>query len=114
MTFTRRSRIISVRVSQEEYEQVERISRERGAHSVSDFVRWVLTTSGISSASSEPCNCGILAQVANLQRQVDWLSAIVTQSRGDGGSDSGGLQRELGEKCSLVPASVLCEPAEQA
>jgi len=79
VTFSQRNRIISIRVSDQEYEEVKRISRERGAHSVSDYVRWVLTTWGLSAQNCEPINSAILAQVAALQRQVDWLSTRVAQ-----------------------------------
>ena len=88
MTFSRRSRVISVRVSQEEYEEVERLSRERGAHSVPDFVRRVLTTWQQFGAGSELCSSGILEQVAALQRKVDWLSGLVVQIRGERATDS--------------------------
>jgi hypothetical protein len=38
-TFIKRSRIVSFRVSEDEYLRLEEFSRTSGAHSVSDFVR---------------------------------------------------------------------------
>jgi len=82
---------------------VEQISRERGAHSVSDFVRSVLTTWGLSVPNSEPCTCEVVAQVAALQRQVDWLSHQVSQSYCESEFDSTSLPPETGEKCQVPP-----------
>ena len=80
MNSSRRNRIISVRVSQQEYEQIEQITCERGAQSVSDLVRSLLKTWGASGPVSGPCTCGILPHVAALERQVDRLSDLITQS----------------------------------
>lgn len=111
MSFSRRNRIISVRVSEEEYEQVERISREHRARSVSDFVRWLLASSGLTVPTSEPNIYGIQEQVAALQRRVDWLSDLVTENRGQGRSAS--TDTPLGEQCLVSVASALCESAQE-
>jgi len=111
MTFSRRNRIISVRVSQDEYEQVERVSRERGAHSVSDFVRWVLTNGGLALTPAEVCSCGIAAQVAALERKVDWLSGLVNQNpqEADPSMPAPGAE----DTPFTNPSSVLCEPGAE-
>jgi hypothetical protein len=39
--FRRRSRIVSFRVSEDEFEMLKEVSRIRGAHSLSDYARYV-------------------------------------------------------------------------
>lgn len=69
---------------------MERISREHGANSVSDFVRRVLTSSGFSILDDEPITRGVQAQVDALQRQVDWLASLIQPGRGEGGPYANG------------------------
>jgi len=115
VTFLRRNRIISVRVSDDEYEQVERISRERGAHSVSAFVRSILTTWGRPALSSEPCTSEIMAQVAALQRQVDLLSDVVKQGfRADASTTPTDQKLDTVEKCLASPASLESSRVQEA
>jgi hypothetical protein len=91
---------------------VERISREHGANSVSDFVRRLVTNSGLSILIAEPDTHGVLAQVAALQRQVDWLSGLVEQGRRNGGLGStpappdGAGRPGATEKCEVPAGSV--------
>jgi len=47
----RRSRIVSFRLSQEEYESLKAISATRGARSVSEFTRSVACSNAVPSAS---------------------------------------------------------------
>jgi predicted CopG family antitoxin len=83
MSFVKRNRIVSIRVTQNEYETLERISREQGANSVSEFLRRVLTNSALANLTAEPEADGVLTQVAALKRKVDWLSNIVEQRHKD-------------------------------
>jgi hypothetical protein len=115
VTFLRRNRIISVRVSDEEYQQVERISRERGAHSVSAFVRSILTTWSRSIPSSEPCTSEIMAQVAALQRQVDSLSDVVKQGlRPDVSTTPTDEPLDSLDKCLASPMSLERSSVQEA
>ncbi len=79
MNFSRRSRIISTRLSEDEYDVVDRISRETGARSVSDFVRQVVLDS-TSVFPSETGTTSVAGRIAALQRKVDWLSAVVERT----------------------------------
>jgi hypothetical protein len=83
VSFDKRNRIVSIRVTQGEYETLERISREQGANSVSEFLRRVLTNSALANLTAEPEADGVLTQVAALKRKVDWLSNIVEQRHKD-------------------------------
>jgi len=77
VSFLRRDRVISVRLSQHEYDQLDQLSRKQGASSVSDFVRRMLTNSVLSSLVADDGSAGVLAQLAVLQQQMDWLSRLV-------------------------------------
>ncbi len=77
MSFIKRTRIISTRVSQDEYEALLRISRENGAHSVSDYVRRMVVGSTVPFPDSDASRDGVAADLAELQRKVDWLVRIV-------------------------------------
>ena len=107
MTFIRRNRIISTRVSEDEYEEILRISRKHGAHSVSEYLRRVMLNSASGLPAVEACNQG--AEIAVLQRKVDWLLHVVERTDGSGpdgstadakwnrtGTDNG-LPREQGD-----------------
>jgi hypothetical protein len=77
LTFIKRSRIISTRVSEDEYAELRRISRERGASSVSDYVRRLLVNGGRVAPPSETAAGAVAAEIAALHRKVDWLAQVV-------------------------------------
>jgi len=101
VSFLKRDHIISVRVSQDEYDRVERVSREHGAASVSDFVRRVVTNAKLSALIADATDHALLTHVAALQRQVDSLTRLVEQMRHHG---AGSTDPALG---SAIPASEL-------
>ncbi len=74
MSFIKRSRIVSLRVTQDEYENLERISREYGANSVSEFLRQLIFASVNSRKASE-----VSGELDELRREVHQLSQIVRQ-----------------------------------
>ena len=78
MNFIKRDRIVATRVSQEEYEELQRISREHGAQSVSDFVRRVITNHKSVILAAEAHSMAM--QIDSLQQKVDWLTDIVSQN----------------------------------
>lgn len=81
MSFIKRNRIISTRVSQDEYEKVQRISRKHGAHSVSDYLRRVM----MAETGQQAAEAGTQeADIAALQRKVEWLLRVVERSDGNG------------------------------
>ena len=77
MSFIKRNRIISVRVSPQEYERLEQLAQEEGAFSVSDFVRRLLTNAGLSPRIANGGAGRVLSQIAALQREVERLSHLV-------------------------------------
>jgi len=78
VNFIKRDRIVATRVSQEEYEELQRISREHGAQSVSDFVRRVITNHKSVILAAEAHSMAM--QIDSLQQKVDWLTDIVSQN----------------------------------
>lgn len=79
--FKRRTRIISFRVSEEEYGHLLRISSESGAHSISDWARAV---------TCAHCGCEVRgpnrahdlnARVDELHREVQRLSDLIGNHR---------------------------------
>ena len=81
MSFIKRNRIISTRVSQDEYEEVQRISRKNGAHSVSDYLRRVMMTEPGHLAAEASAQ---QAEIGALQQKVEWLLRVVERSDGNG------------------------------
>jgi len=73
--FRKRDRIISFRVSQDEYEVLQRVSALQGAHSVSDYARWVACR--IVDDDGHPPPPALLAQVGDLQDRVEELTRQV-------------------------------------
>jgi hypothetical protein len=80
MSFVKRSRIVSVRVSQDEYQTLDQISRRHGANSVSEFLRQRIINSEpfVSGAKGESREVAV--QIDELKRKVEELSQIVNQS----------------------------------
>lgn len=73
--FQRRTKVVSFRVSAEEYGHLMRISSESGAHSLSDWARGAaLLQSGAPPASNA---YGLRARVEELHREVLRLSDLV-------------------------------------
>jgi hypothetical protein len=87
MSFVKRSRIVSIRVSLDEYQTLERISRRAGANSVSGFIRQVILSSEtFNSAAREGSE--VLEEIEKLKRRVDRLSQILKQRvANDSGQD---------------------------
>jgi Ribbon-helix-helix protein, copG family len=112
--------MISIRVSQDEYEELERTSREQGANSVSDFVRRVVMNSGALAPWAVPDTWGVVAKITALERRVAWLSRIVKQFDEGVGIQSTGPPLDSGPrldsagKSSTGTEKVAREPAEPA
>ena len=80
MSFVKRSRIVSIRVTQDEYQTLERISRQHGANSVSELLRQLIMNSEPLAAAARGETLDFTKELDELRRKVDWLSQIVTQS----------------------------------
>ena len=77
MSFVKRTRIVSVRVTVDEYEALERTSREHGANSVSEFLRQLIMSCEPFSATPRNGGSGITEELNELKRKVDRLAQIV-------------------------------------
>jgi mobilization protein NikA len=80
MSFVKRSRIVSVRVSQDEYRTLDQISRRHGANSVSEFLRQRIINSEPFVSGAKGKSREVAAQIDELKRKVEELSQIVNKS----------------------------------
>lgn len=79
--FKRRSRIVSFRVSEEEYQQLFRASLQSGAHSVSDWARHLIRAESERAAQRRPADEELRSQVEDLQRELKSLSELLQMER---------------------------------
>jgi|HubBroStandDraft_1064217.scaffolds.fasta_scaffold540626_1 hypothetical protein len=79
MSFVKRSRIVSIRVSLDEYQTLERISRRAGANSVSGFIRQVVLSSETFNSAAREGSREVTEEIEKLKRRVDRLSQILKQ-----------------------------------
>lgn len=63
--FKKRTRIVSFRVSDEEYRKLQKLSRQKGAHSISDYARQL--------ACSTDGHNNLAAQVTDLYSRIDQI-----------------------------------------
>jgi len=77
MSFVKRSRIVSIRVTQEEYQTLERVSRRQGANSVSEFLRQLLKNAAPVVAATRREKRGVSHELDHLKREVDRLTHLV-------------------------------------
>lgn len=75
--FKKRNRTISFRVSEDEYEQLQRQSLEKGAHSVSEYARTLTCHSGMSGSHVEIEVRDLHGQVEELSRELLRLSRLL-------------------------------------
>jgi predicted CopG family antitoxin len=97
LSFVKRNRIVSIRVTQDEYQTLERISRGHGANSVSEFLRQLIMDSAPVASAARAGTREFTAELDELKRKVDRLSQMVKQrvkkqSRQDAIADEKGLQ----------------------
>ena len=82
--FSRHTRVISFRVPEKEYESLRKISDQRGAHSISDYARWIvrqgLEAEGVTGYASLP------DQVRSLTLRVDELTQELSRLRSSRGT----------------------------
>ncbi|MGO4883102.1 MAG: plasmid mobilization protein [Bryobacteraceae bacterium] len=79
MSFDKRNRIVSIRVTQDEYQTLERISRRAGANSVSGFLRQLIMHSETFNSAAKEGSREVTEEIERLKRKVDRLSEILTQ-----------------------------------
>jgi predicted CopG family antitoxin len=79
VSFVKRSRIVSIRVTQDEYQTLERISRGHGANSVSEFLRQLIMDSEPFASAGRAGPRGFGEELDELKRKVERLSRIVKQ-----------------------------------
>lgn len=75
--FNRRTKIISFRVSEEEYGHLLRISEESGAHSVSDWARAATFAQSGNPALKATNSHTLQTRVDELHREVQRLSELI-------------------------------------
>ena len=80
--FKKRCRIVSFRVSEEEFELLQRVSEAQGAHSISDYARVVACrmdgASGIENILTNQLQ-SLHGRVEELSRQVANLTRLVSE-----------------------------------
>jgi hypothetical protein len=79
LSFVKRSRIVSIRVTQDEFQTLERVSRRAGANSVSEFLRQQIMNSEPVASAAKVGTREIAAELDDLKRKVDRLSQILKQ-----------------------------------
>ena len=77
MSFVRRTRIVSIRVTQDEYQTLDRISRREGANSVSEFLRQLIMNAAPATSASRRRSREVCDELDDLKRRVDRLSQLV-------------------------------------
>jgi hypothetical protein len=77
--FKKRTRIVSFRVSEEEYEELLGLSRAHGAHSISDFARLAARQS-LGETDGRELNV-MQTKLRELSGQVDHLDSEVRRLR---------------------------------
>jgi hypothetical protein len=92
LSFAKRSRIVTVRVSQDEYQILDSVSRRWGANSVSEFLRQLIMNAEpvVSAKATGARDFG--KDLEDLRRQVDRLSQTILPraSRKSGRDDAVG------------------------
>lgn len=77
MSFVKRNRIVSIRVTENEYQTLDRISRRHGANSVSEFLRQqIMNAAPVVSATSRGTR-KVSEELDHLKREVARLAQIV-------------------------------------
>jgi len=77
VSFDKRNRIVSIRVTQDEYQILERISRRAGANSVSGFLRQLIMNSETFQSSAKDGSQEVTEELKQLKQKVDRLSEIL-------------------------------------
>jgi hypothetical protein len=79
MSFVKRTRIVSVRVTQDEYQTLDQISRRHGANSVSEFLRQLIMSSEPFASTARRAPREVAEELDDLKQKVDQLSRLVKQ-----------------------------------
>lgn len=77
MSFVKRNRIVSVRVTPEEYRTLDRISREHGANSVSEYLRQLIMSSEPFASAVNKESREVTDELDRLKQQLEQLSQLV-------------------------------------
>jgi hypothetical protein len=99
--FKTRTRMISFRLSEEEYERVRDLSLMEHARSVSDYARDALCRlphgNGVSRDSMDPRVDGLEGAVKQLRADLQQLSQLIehTLGRGQGGAAKSGFPEKI-------------------
>jgi predicted CopG family antitoxin len=95
LSFAKRNRIVSIRVTQDEYQTLERISRGHGANSVSEFLRQLIMDSKPVASAARAGTREFIEELDELKRKVDGLSQIVKQRvKKQNGQDAASDEKE--------------------
>lgn len=102
MSYRRRTRMISFRVSEHEFEQLRTISESEGAGSVSDYARLSLCRGHQASPESIDATIRKLdSEILNLRAHLERLTTLVesTHHAVVGASHNGTHKAEVEEPC---------------
>lgn len=80
MSFIKRTRILSLRVTQDEYQALEAMSRRHKANSVSEFLRQLIMNPEPVVWANSGRTHEFSDEITELKRKVDQLSQMVAQS----------------------------------
>lgn len=105
MSFAKRSRIVTVRVSQDEYQALDSISRRWGANSVSEFLRQLIMNAEPVVSATGRGSREFGKELDDLKRQVDRLSRTILprpakKSGGDAPWD--GKEPQIGDAAEII------------
>lgn len=107
MSFVKRSRIVSVRVTEDEYLILDRISRRRGANSVSEYVRQIIVNAEFVVSAPRRGIRDVTEELEDLKREVERLSRMVmrhTATRSSRDATWGGKEPEIGDSEERLPS----------
>jgi hypothetical protein len=107
MSFVKRSRIVSIRVTEDEYLILDRISRRRGANSVSEYVRQIIANAEFVVSAPRRGIRDVTEELEDLKRNVERLSRMVkrrTATRSSRDATWGGKIPEVGDGEEFIPS----------
>lgn len=101
MSFVKRRRIVSIRVTEDEYHTLQAISQQHGANSVSEYLRRVIMNSEPFASEAKAGTREVTTEIDALKQKVDRLSQLVKQRLGRQ-RDQGAIQEDEGTHTGIA------------